>query len=76
MRIIRASEIGTFCYCQRAWWYQISGIQAGNRSELNQGVQVHKRHNLHILEVEILRYLGIALVVAAVGILIAFLSQW
>ena len=43
-RTVRASEIGTFVYCQRAWWYQRQKTQPINDKELADGISYHKEH--------------------------------
>lgn len=44
MRTLRASELGSFLYCQRAWWYQRQGIAPQNQAELNAGSTFHQEH--------------------------------
>ena len=44
MKIIRASEIGTYQFCQRAWWYQLQGIEPENKAELAGGSELHEKH--------------------------------
>jgi CRISPR/Cas system-associated exonuclease Cas4 (RecB family) len=44
MRIIRASEINSFLYCRRAWWYQAQGIPSMNQAALEEGRVAHQVH--------------------------------
>ena len=44
MRRLRASELGSFLYCQRAWWYQKEGIPSQNQAELSGGKVFHHSH--------------------------------
>jgi len=43
-RTIRASEIGAFLYCQRAWWYRRMNAPAINTAELAGGEDFHRLH--------------------------------
>lgn len=43
-RTIRASEIGSFLYCQRAWWYRRQNAPTINTAELAGGEDFHRQH--------------------------------
>lgn len=44
-RVIRASEVGQYAYCARAWWLgQIQELDSANIREMAQGDQAHKAH--------------------------------
>ena len=45
MKIIRASEIGTYQFCHRAWWYQLQGYEPENKAELAGGSEIHEKHS-------------------------------
>jgi len=49
MKIIRASEIGTYQYCHRAWWYQQQGYKPENRVEMDGGIEMHEQHGRLVL---------------------------
>jgi CRISPR/Cas system-associated exonuclease Cas4 (RecB family) len=44
MKVIRASEIGTYLFCKRAWWYQLQGYSSENEDELIGGSEFHHQH--------------------------------
>lgn len=73
MRTLRASELGSFLYCRRAWWYQLQGIRSQNQAELQGGTAFHHEHGRKVLQAQMLRLgawaaLLLALVLAAVGL--------
>jgi hypothetical protein len=49
MKIIRASEIGTYRFCNRAWWYQLKGYEPENKTELAGGLEIHARHSQTVM---------------------------
>ena len=67
MRTIRASEIGAFLYCRRAWWYQQQGINPQNEAELSAGSAFHRRHGQTVLLARLLRLAGWLLLLAALA---------
>ena len=37
MSVIRSSDIGSYLYCRRAWWYKKQGVESINQAELAAG---------------------------------------
>jgi hypothetical protein len=72
MRTIRASEIGTYLYCQRAWRYQQEGFESENRAELAGGSELHYRHGRTVMVSGCLRTLAYALLLLALALLAAY----
>lgn len=48
-RIIRASEIGQYDFCAKAWWLgSIEGVPPANLHELQAGTAVHEEHGRQV----------------------------
>ena len=73
MRVIRASEIGNYLYCNRSWWYENQGIESGNLDEMVGGDEYHHKHGLQVNAARVFRFGGILLILAA---LISFLAEY
>ena len=65
-RTIRASEIGTFMYCQRAWWYQRKKIKPINVGELAAGQNFHQLHIHQSRSANLLKIIAWLLVILSV----------
>lgn len=75
MRPIRASEIGSFVYCKRAWWYQRRGFASSNVEELTAGSELHYEHGRSVLISGFLRMLGYGLLLAAVVVFVIYATN-
>lgn len=49
-RVIRASEIGQYEYCARAWWLgQVLGYRSHNLEEMAAGAEEHTSHGRQVV---------------------------
>jgi hypothetical protein len=74
MRTVRASEIGAYLFCQRAWWYQKSGQPSQNLGEMAAGSELHYRHGRAALGVGCLRLAAYTLILLALILAAIFLT--
>jgi len=75
MRTIRASEIGIFQYCRRAWWYQRQGVASENQSEMAGGSAYHREHGRQVLTGRFARLLAWLLLALALALAVAALAM-
>ncbi len=72
MKPIRASDIGSYLYCRRAWWYRLHGQESINQGEMAAGTELHRQHGRAVLVAGLLRGLGFVLLLLACVLLTAF----
>ena len=75
MRPIRASEISSFLYCKRAWWYQRKGTVSTNVEELAEGTELHFKHGRAVLASGIIRILAYGLLLIALVLFTIFATN-
>ena len=74
MKAIRASDIGTYLYCHRAWWYRLHGQESINQAELATGTDLHRAHGRQVLSAGLYRVVGVVLFFAALILLTGYLT--
>jgi hypothetical protein len=75
MRPIRASEVGEYVFCHRAWWLRHTrGLTSTNVRALEAGTAAHAGHGRRVALALALRVLAVVLLVAALALLAA--SVW
>jgi hypothetical protein len=79
MRPIRASEIGAYTYCKRAWWYSSQGEVSENEVEMAAGTAFHHAHGRQVLAAGLLQLGGwivllLAVILLGVGLTLGFLQ--
>ena len=72
--IIRASEIGLYVFCHRAWWYQVAqGLESANVRELVAGEDMHQRHGQQVrwsIRLQLLAYVLVTLAALVLALLV------
>lgn len=72
-RFIRASEVGQYAYCARAWWLgQVKGVPSMHGEEMAAGEAAHLRHGQAVIRVKRWRAAawGFSLAAAFLGLLL------
>ena len=75
MRKIRSSDIGSYLYCHRAWWYRQQGIESENLADLAGGRKLHHLHGRRVLTSGLLRIAAYTLLMAATLITAVFITM-
>ncbi len=76
-RIIRASEIGQYDFCAKAWWLgSIEGVQPSNIRELQAGTAAHEEHGRQVKRASQMQLAAFVLIALGVIMLVlAFLAR-
>ena len=68
MKILRASEIGSYIYCARAWWYQ-------NQASLALGSQYHQSHGMRVTLARIFGNFSVILLILGTLLVLLYIMQ-
>lgn len=63
--IIRASEIGLYVFCARAWRLKVEGYQSRNIAEMAAGTESHRAHGQSVVAYHRARRVSMVLLVVA-----------
>ena len=72
MKTIRASEVGAYLFCARAWWYHLQGVESTNQTEMTAGTELHRQHGRTVIASGLTRLIAIILLLVALALLVAF----
>ena len=65
--VIRASEIGEYVHCERAWWLgHVQGVENQNRAWLDAGTERHRAHGQRVWRATMMQYGAWIFVVIAI----------
>lgn len=74
MRTLRASELGIYVYCHKAWWYQRQGMATKNRSALEGGTRLHQQHGRRVFNARLWGVLAWLFLIIGLVILVSSLA--
>ena len=74
-RVIRASEIGQYEYCARAWWLgRVPGYRSQNVEEMAAGAEEHASHGRQVVSCH--RWRGLAYLLLSLATIVGLLLFW
>ncbi|MCO6452158.1 MAG: hypothetical protein J5I90_15360 [Caldilineales bacterium] len=71
--VIRASEVGQWAYCHRAWWLAQQGFDNQNVAVMAAGTEAHEQHNRAVASAQRTRNLAVILLACGAVLLLAAL---
>lgn len=75
MRTIKASELGSFLFCERAWWYHQQGVSSENVAEMAAGTQIHYQHSRGVMLAGCVSALATVSLLGAIVLLVLYLTM-
>ncbi len=73
--VIRASELGQYAYCAKAWWLgSVQGVPSINVREMDAGQAAHEQHGQVVLLSTWLGRAGVVLIALGILMLALFLA--
>ncbi len=73
-RVLRASEIGEYVFCHRAWWlHRVQGLESANGAKMSSGIARHAIHGQAIRRAERLQRAAFVFLALAILLVVACL---
>jgi hypothetical protein len=73
---VRASDIGDYVYCRKAWWLQhVARIEAQDSTQARMGSAYHRKHGRDVRRGRIGRRLALVCFLLAAGLLALSLAS-
>lgn len=67
---IRASEVGEYVFCARAWWLRrVAGVEPAGHERRAHGTTLHRRHSRTVVASNLLLGLALGLALAAAALI-------
>jgi hypothetical protein len=65
-RVLRASEIGEYVFCHRAWWLdRVQGLESANTGQMQAGTVRHVEHGRAVRGANLMQRAAVALFILA-----------
>lgn len=69
--VIRASEIGEYIYCTRAWWlHRVAELEPEGHERRERGTMLHQRHGRAVAGSRVLLLVALILIMVALTLLV------
>ena len=69
--LVRASDIGLWAFCHRAWWLaKVAGASHRNPAVLERGTAIHSAHGAQVARAQRLQRMALVLGAAALALLV------
>lgn len=74
--VVRASEIGEYVHCNRAWWLgHVQGVENANRSWMDAGTERHRAHGQRLRRASLMQYAALLLFGLALAALVVLVLR-
>lgn len=76
-KVLKASEIGSYAYCERGWWLsRVLGYRSAHRESMALGEQAHLSHGKTVVASHRLEWWGYIMVLSGVSLGLLTLVWW